>query len=132
MKSSHTRKETIMAVVYSSLSDDFAGKKAFFTAQNSAVSFKELRGKKIEIKDIVITEDDAVDTDTGEVETRRAITVIDKDGKAYGTSSQTVVAQIQRLVDILGDVKSWPEPVAVEIGSAKSGRGREYTTVTLA
>ena len=114
-----------MAVVYSSLSDDFAGKKAFFTAQNSAVSFKELRGKKIEIKDIVITEDDVV-------ETRRAITVIDKDGAAYGTSSQTVVAQIQRLVDILGDVKSWPEPVAVEIGSAKSGRGREYTTVTLA
>lgn len=121
-----------MAVVYSSLSDDFAGKKAFFTAQNSASSFKELRGKTIEIKDIVITEDDVVDTDTGEVETRRAITVIDKDGKAYGTSSQTVVAQIQRLVDILGDVKSWPEPVAVEIGSAKSGRGREYTTVTLA
>ena len=121
-----------MAVVYSSLSDDFAGKKAFFTAQNSAVSFKELRGKKIEIKDIVITEDDVVDTDTGEVEIRRAITVIDKDGNAYGTSSQTVVAQIQRLVDILGDVKSWPEPVAVEIGSAKSVRGREYTTVTLA
>ena len=121
-----------MAVVYSSLSDDFAGKKAFFTAQNSAVSFKELRGKKIEIKDIVITEDDVVDTDTGEAETRRAITVIDKDGAAYGTSSQTVVAQIQRLVDILGDVKSWPEPVTVEISSAKSGRGREYTTVTLA
>ena len=118
-----------MAVIYSSLSDDFAGKKAFFTAQNSAVSFKELRGKTIEIKDIVITEADTVDTDTGEVETRRAITVIDKDDKAYGTSSQTVVAQIQRLVDILGDVKSWPEPV---VGSAKSSRGREYTTVTLA
>ena len=61
-----------------------------------------------------------------------AITVIDKDGNAYGTSSQTVVAQIQRLVDILGDVKSWPEPVAVAIGSSMSGRGREYTTVTLA
>ena len=121
-----------MAVVYSSLSEDFAGKKAFFTAQNSAVSFKELRGKTIEIKDIVITEDDVLDTGTGEVETRRAITVIDKNGKAYGTSSQTVVAQIQRLVDILGDVKSWPEPVAVEIGTSTSGRGREYTTVTLA
>ena len=121
-----------MAVVYSSLSDDFAGKKAFFTAQNSASSFKELRGKTIEIKDIVITENDIVDTDTGESETRRSITVIDKNGDAFGTSSQTVVAQIQRLVDILGDVKSWPEPVAVKIGTAKSGRGREYTTVTLA
>lgn len=120
-----------MAVVYSSLSDDFAGKKDFFTAQNSAGSFKELRGKKIVIKDIVITEDDAVDMDTGEVETRQAVTVIDKDGAAFGTSSQTVVAQIRRLVDILGDVKTWPEPVALEIGSAKSGRGREYTTVTL-
>ena len=32
---------------------------------------QELRGKKIEIKDIVITEDDVVDTDTGEIETRR-------------------------------------------------------------
>ena len=121
-----------MAVVYSSLSDDFDGKKAFFTAQNSAVSFKELRGKTIEIKDIVITEDDVTDTDSGEIETRRAITIIDKDGNAFGTSSQTVAAQIQRLVDILGDVKSWPEPVVVEVGSAKSGRGREYTTVTLA
>lgn len=121
-----------MAVVYSSLSDDFAGKKAFFTAQNSAASFKELRGKKIEIKDIVITEDDQVDMDTGEIETSRVITVVDKDGNAYGTSSQTVATQIQRLVDILGDVKSWPEPVTVEIGSAKSGRGRDYTTVTLA
>lgn len=121
-----------MAVIYSSLSDDFNGKKAFFTAQNSAVSFKELRGKTIEIKDIVITEDDVVDTETGEVETRRVITVIDKDDNAYGTSSQIVVAQIQRLVDILGDVKTWPEPVAVKVGSAKSGRGREYTTVTLA
>ena len=121
-----------MAVVYSSLSDDFAGKKAFFTAQNSAVSFKELRGKTIEIKDIVITEDDVIDTDTGETENRRTITVIDKDGIAYGTSSQTVASQIQRLVDLLGDVKSWPEPVAVKIGTAKSGRGREYTTVSLA
>lgn len=121
-----------MAVIYSSLSDDFAGKKAFFTAQNSAISFKELRGKKLEIKDIVITEDEVIDTDTSEVEMRRAITVIGKDGDAYGTSSQTVVAQIQRLVDILGDVKSWPEPVAVKIGVATSGRGREYTTVTLA
>lgn len=121
-----------MAVVYSSLSDDFAGKKAFFTAQNSAVSFKELRGKTIEIKDIVITEDDVVNKDTGEVETRRAITVIDEDGNAFGTSSQTVAAQIQRLLDILGDVKSWPESVTVEIGTAKSGRNREYTTVTLA
>lgn len=120
-----------MAVVYSSLSDDFAGKKAFFTAQNSAVSFKELRGKKIQIKDVVITEDDVVDTDTGEVETRLAVTVIDAKGAAYGTSSQTVTAQIRRLIDILGDVKDWPEPVSVEIGSAKSGRGREYTTVTL-
>ena len=132
MKSSHTRKETIMAVIYSSLPDDFAGKKAFFTAQNFAVSFKELRGKKIDIKDIVITEDDVVDTSTGELVTRRAVTVIDKDGNSYGTSSQTVVAQIQRLVDILGDVKSWPEPVAVEVGTATSGRGRDYTTVTLA
>lgn len=121
-----------MAVIYSSLSDDFVGKKAFFTAQNSAVSFKELRGKTIEIKDIVITEDDVIDTDTGEAEIRRAITVIDKNGNAYGTSSQTVVAQIQRLVDILGDVKSWPEPVSVEVGTAKSNRGRDYTTVTLA
>lgn len=121
-----------MAVIYSSLSDDFNGKKAFFTAQNSAVSFKELRGKKIEIKDVVITEDDMIDRDTGEVETRRNITVIDKDGKAFGTSSQTVAAQIQRLVDILGDIKTWPEPVTVEVGSAKSGRDREYTTLTLA
>lgn len=121
-----------MAVIYSSLSDDFAGKKAFFTAQNSASSFKELRGKTIEIKDIVITEDEVTDADTGEVENRKVIMVIDKNGKAYGTSSQTVVAQIQRLVDILGDVKAWPERVAVEVGSAKSGRGREYTTVTLA
>lgn len=120
-----------MAVVYSSLSDDFAGKKAFFTAQNFASSFKELRGKKIEIKDIVISEDDVVDTDTGEVETRQVVTVIDKDGAAFGTSSQTVVAQIRRLVDILGDVKSWPEPVSVEVGTAESGRGREYTTVNL-
>ena len=87
-----------MAVVYSSLSDDFAGKKAFFTAQNSAISFKELRGQTIEIKDIVITEDDVTDTDTGEIETRRSITVIDKNGKAYGTSSQTVVAQISDLL----------------------------------
>lgn len=121
-----------MAIVYSSLSDDFAGKKAFFTAQNSAVSFKELRGKQIEIKDIVVTEDDVIDADTGETETRRAITVIDKDGVAYSTSSQTVAAQIQRLVDILGDVKTWPEPVAVKVGSSKSARGREYTTVALA
>lgn len=121
-----------MAVVYSSLSDDFAGKKAFFIAQNSAVSFKKLRGKTIEIKDIVITDDDVTDPETGETETRRVITVIDKDGVAYGTSSQSVLTQIQRLVDILGDVKTWPEPVAVEVGSAKSGRDREYTTVTLA
>jgi len=121
-----------MAVVYSSLSDDFAGKKAFFTAQNSAASFKELRGKTIEIKDIVITEDDVVDTDTGEVEIRRAITVIDNDGKAYGTSSQTVVAQIQRLLGILGGGEVGAGGGGGGGGWAKSGRGREYTTVTLA
>ena len=121
-----------MAIVYSSLTDDFAGRKAFFNAQNAAVSFKELRGKTIEIKDVAITEEDVTDLDTGEVEARKTITIIDKDGNAYGTSSMTVVAQIQRLIDILGDVNTWPEPVAVKVGTAKSGRGREYTTVALA
>lgn len=121
-----------MAIVYSSLKDDFAGKKAFFNAQNAAVSFKELRGKTVKIANVVITEDDVTNIDTGEVETRKAITVLNKDGNAYGTSSQTVVSQIQRLIDILGPVEEWPEPVAVKVGTAKSGRGREYTTVSLA
>ena len=85
-----------MAIVYSSLKDDFAGKKAFFNAQNAAVSFKELRGKTVEIANVVITEDDVTD------------------------------------IDILGPVEEWPEPVAVKVGTAKSGRGREYTTVSLA
>lgn len=121
-----------MAVVYSSLKDDFAGKKAFFNAQNAAVSFKELRGKTVEIANVVITEDDIVDVDSGETETRKTIHILDKEGNAYGTSSQTVVAQIQRLIDILGPVEEWPEPVAVKVESARSGRGREYTTVALA
>lgn len=121
-----------MAIIYSSLTDDFAGRKAFFNVQNAATSFKELRGKVVEITDVVITEDAIIDQDTGETEERKSVTVIDKDGNAYGTSSQTVVSQIQRLIDILGDVKEWPEPVAVKIGEAKSGRGRVYTTVALA
>ena len=121
-----------MAIIYSSLKNDFEGKKAFFNAQNAALSFKELRGNKIKIKDVVITEDDVVDTDTGEVETRKQITVISDKGQAYGTSSQTVVSQIVRLIDILGPVEEWPEPVEISVGTAKSGRGREYTTVALA
>lgn len=121
-----------MAVIYSSLKDDFAGKKAFFNAQNSAVSFKVLRGKVVEIANVVITEEDVIDADSGETETRKAIHILDREGNAYGTSSQTVVSQIQRLIDILGPVEDWPEPVSVKIESAKSGRGREYTTVSLA
>lgn len=121
-----------MTVLYTSFSNDFAGLKAFFNAQANALPFKSLRGKTIEIRDVVILEEDVVDTSSGELESRKTVILVDKSGQAYGTTSVTVSSQVQRLIDVLGDVKSWPEEVKVKVSTAKSGKDREYTTLELA
>ncbi len=120
-----------MTVIYSSFSDDFNGLKAFFNAQANALPFKSLRGNTIEIGDVVILEEDVVDTSSGELETRKTVILVDKSGQAYGTTSTTVSSQVQRLIDVLGDVRSWPEAINVKVGTAKSGKDREYTTLEL-
>nr|DAF64349.1 MAG TPA: Single stranded DNA binding protein [Podoviridae sp. cttot15] len=121
-----------MSILYTSFSDDFDGLKAFFNAQSNAMPFKSLRGKTIEIRDVAILEEDIVDTSSGELESRKTVILVDKTGQAYGTTSVTVSSQVQRLIDVLGDVRSWPESVKVKVNTAKSGKDREYTTLELA
>ena len=110
--------------------EDFSAKLALNNAIADAEPIDKHLDKWINLKDIVIQDVEFTDEDesTGEVTTTPGIMVVlvDDQGKAYRAFSNGVFRDLQRLLNILGDPNTWPDPVSVKVVQTVSGKNRFY------
>ena len=110
--------------------EDFLAKLALNNAIADAEPIDKHLDKWINLKDIVIQDVEFTDEDesTGEVTTTAGIMVVlvDDQGKAYRAFSNGVFRDLQRLLNILGDPNTWPDPVSVKVVQTVSGKNRFY------
>ena len=110
--------------------ENFSAKLALNNAIADAEPIDKHLDKWINLKDIVIQDVEFTDEDesTGAVTTTQGIMVvlIDDQGKAYRAFSNGVFRDLQRLLNILGDPNTWPDPVSVKVVQTVSGKNRFY------
>ena len=110
--------------------EDFSAKLALNNAIADAEPIDKHLDKWINLKDIVIQDVEFTDEDesTGETTTTAGIMVVlvDDQGKAYRAFSNGVFRDLQRLLNILGDPNTWPDPVSVKVVQTVSGKNRFY------
>ena len=110
--------------------EDFSAKLALNNAIADAEPIDKHLDKWINLKDIVIQDVEFTEEDesTGEVTTTPGIMVVlvDDQGKAFRAFSNGVFRDLQRLLNILGDPNTWPDPVSVKVVQTVSGKNRFY------
>ena len=110
--------------------EDFSAKLALNNAIADAEPIDKHLDKWINLKDIVIQDVEFTDEDesTGETTTTQGIMVVlvDDQGKTYRAFSNGVFRDLQRLLNILGDPNTWPDPVSVKVVQTVSGKNRFY------
>lgn len=105
---------------------DFDSRRKIFSAVNDAKSVSELNGKPFVIADLVIEATEFVNEKTGEVEPSVRTIFITPDGDAYQAFSGPVFNAAKRLLGLLGEPESWPEPVKVRVTEEGKGTNRFY------
>lgn len=105
---------------------DFDSRRKIFSAVNDAKPVSDLNGKPFVIADLVIEATEFVNEKTGEVEPSVRTIFITPDGDAYQAFSGPVFNGAKRLLGLLGEPESWPEPVKVCVTEEGKGTNRFY------
>lgn len=105
---------------------DFDSRRKIFSAVNDAKSVSDLNGKPFVIADLVIEATEFVNEKTGEVEPSVRTIFITPDGDAYQAFSGPVFNAAKRLLGLLGEPESWPEPVKVRVTEEGKSTNRFY------
>ena len=105
---------------------DFDSRRKIFSAVNDAKSVSDLNGKPFVIADLVIEATEFVNEKTGEMEPSVRTIFITPDGNAYQAFSGPVFNAAKRLLGLLGEPESWPEPVKVRVTEEGKGTNRFY------
>lgn len=105
---------------------DFDSRRKIFSAVNDAKSVSDLHGKPFVIADLVIEATEFVNEKTGEVDPSVRTIFITPDGDAYQAFSVPVFNAAKRLLGLLGEPESWPEPVKVSVTEEGKGTNRFY------
>lgn len=108
---------------------DFDSRRKIFSAVNDANPVSDLQGKPFAIADLVIEATEFVNEKTGEVEPSVRTIFITPDGDAYQAFSGPVFNAAKRLLGLLGEPDSWPEPVKVRVTEEGKGMNRFYKLV---
>lgn len=105
---------------------DFDSRRKIFSAVNDAKPVSDLNGKPFVIADLVIEATEFVNEKTGEAEPSVRTIFITPDGDAYQAFSGPVFNAAKRLLGLLGEPESWPEPVKVHVTEEGKGTNRFY------
>lgn len=105
---------------------DFDSRRKIFSAVNDAKPVSDLQGRAFAIADLVIEATEFVNEKTDEVEPSVRTIFITPDGDAYQAFSGPVFNAAKRLLGLLGEPESWPEPVKVRITEEGKGANRFY------
>ena len=109
---------------------EFADKIKLNNAIADALPIADHLGMWFVLADIVVQQVELTEEDetTHDLVTTSAIMVIliADDGTAYRVFSNGVFRDLQRIVKLLGEPNTWPEPVWVMVSEGRSGKNRFY------
>ena len=72
-------------------------------------------GETILLKDLIIQKYDKVNEETGVLESKKRIILVDNEGKTYASASNGLFNSISRLFGILGTPDTWSEPIPIQV-----------------
>lgn len=105
--------------------------KAFAATQNAEPVEKHLN-ETIALANVVLQPVSVTSTLTGEIVDATRVILVDKDGKAYTTVSDTVLRDLNTLFSIFGMPSEWPEPINVEIARVRGNGGHFFYKIQAA
>ena len=106
---------------------EFEMKKKLYNAITSADNkMSDFINKVIKVKNILFTEGQITDQETGEVRTSERAIVFDDEGKTYHTMSSGLLNSLHSLVAVFGDCNAWAEPIAVTVTRKETKNGQTF------
>lgn len=107
-------------------------KVSFFNAINSPTKrLKEMVNLEVEVKNIYAETIDFIDKETGESVPGVRIVLISPDGTSYQASSKGVFSSVSKLIQILGEPKTWKNPVKIRPKEVSKGADRNVLVFDL-
>lgn len=102
------------------------GKVRQFDALQDAQPVAHFLGKKIELVDIIMQSVEIADSQTGELNPAVRVILVDKDGQAYSSVSETIVKDVRTLLTVFGAPREWGGPLVVKVEERQGRPGHKF------
>lgn len=104
-------------------------KRLFSLMENADFKVADKLNTKILLKDVILQKFERINEETGEVEDKQRIILIDKEGVSYASASKGLYNSVIRLISFLGEPSEWEEPLAIEVQEIKTKKGQKTYTI---
>lgn len=126
---SKAKEDCIMSM---DVTDSMEDKKKIYKAMNETDdSLRNLVGEEIRLANYIVHKISVKNQVTGEVNDTIRCVLITDDGKSYGTTSKGVTNALIKLVQFLGEPKTWNEPVIIKICEKQGKNGFKFLSFDL-
>lgn len=88
---------------------------------------------EIALKDVLIQKFNNVDDETGTIEEKYRVILIDADGKTYASGSKGLYRSLGQLLAIMGEPSTWSEPIKIKVveTNLRNNAGKTYVIKTI-
>lgn len=88
---------------------------------------------EIALKDVLIQKFNNVDDETGTIEEKYRVILIDEDGKTYASGSKGLYRSLGQLLAIMGEPATWSEPIKIKVveTNLRNNAGKTYVIKTI-
>ena len=88
---------------------------------------------EIALKDVLIQKFNNVDDETGTIEEKYRVILIDEDGKTYASGSKGLYRSLGQLLAIMGEPATWNEPIKIKVveTNLRNNAGKTYVIKTI-
>lgn len=98
----------------------------FNVLTNADTKLSDTVNTVISCENVLFTTGSTTNTETGEVEERERVIVIDTDGQSYHSMSAGLVGSFKNLCLVFGDPKEWATPIDVKVVKKETKKGQTY------
>lgn len=103
----------------------------FNMVNNPEKRLKEMVNLEIELRDIYAEQCEFVNAETGAISPGVRIVFIDTNGVAYQAASKGIFTSTQKLLQIMGEPRTWKEPVKIRIKEVSKAADRNVLVFEL-
>lgn len=88
---------------------------------------------EIYLTNVLVQKFTNVDDETGAVEEKYRVILVDKDGKTYASGSKGLYKSLGQLLAIMGEPNTWTEPLKIKVVQVdvKNGAGKTFIIKTI-